>query len=209
MNAQVSTPVGTDGSAPIKVRITSGGAGYVGFDLPGDDRRMPEAARFLLRRALRGHDTDDLVLCADELVCNAITHTRSGLPGGHILLTLQVEGGGIVLVSVLDEGVRTGQDPSARPVAAEHGRGLVIVRGLSIESGSTEAFRGRLAWFRIKVSDAAASRDALPAPRDVSRDAGRDGAETVWRDETETIVRSAGPDAQRALRDLALAGRRS
>jgi serine/threonine-protein kinase RsbW len=198
MNAQLSTPVGSDGSAPIKVRITNGGAGYVGFDLPGDDRRAPEVARFLLRRALRGQDTDDLVLCADELVCNAITHTRSGLPGGRFLLTLQVEGGGIVLVSVLDEGARTGQDPSAHPVTDEHGRGLIIVRGLSIESGKTNAFTGRLAWFRIKVS----GRDTQPSSRDVPRD----GTETPLRDETETLTRDAPADA---LRDLALAGRRS
>lgn len=201
MKAQPSAPVGSDGSEPIKVRITNGGAGYVGFDLPGDDRRAPEVARFLLRRALVGQDTDDLVLCADELVCNAITHTRSGLPGGRFLVTLQVEGGGIVLVSVLDEGVRTGQDPSARPVTDEHGRGLIIVRGLSIESGETDAFTGRLAWFRIKVFD----RDAQPGSRDVPRDAQRDG-ETLLRHETETLTCDVPADA---LRDLALAGRRS
>ena len=133
MNAQNSghRPCWHDRQQPIKVRVTSGGAGYVGFDLPGRRSPAPEAARCLLRRALGGQDTDDLVLCADPSWSATRSCTRrSGLPGGRFLVAVQVEGGGVVLVSVLDEGARTDQDPpAARLPGASTDAGLTSSAG--------------------------------------------------------------------------------
>jgi serine/threonine-protein kinase RsbW len=184
-NPQVSGVVGNLDTTPARlaVKITSGGT-FTGFDLPG----VPEAAsavRSLLRRCLGDRATPDLLLCASELAANAIQHSRSGRPGGRFLVTVQAEGSGVVLVSVLDEGARAGQDRSAWGLPAEHGRGLGIVAALAIESGATTVFAGRLSWFRISVRDAAASgsdRDARACGRDTDRDAGRDGQRDTGRD---------------------------
>ena len=194
-------PCWHDGSTPIKVRVTSGGAGYVGFELPGDDRRAPEAARSLLRRALRGQDADDLVLCADELVCNAITaHPQLAswgpLPGD--LSRLKAVASSWSASWTRGPGQTRTPPPARLPGRARTGPGD---RPRTLDRVRIDpAFRGRLAWFRIKVCDAAAGRDVLP----VSRDAQRDAAETLLRDVAETLARDAG-----GLRDLALAGRRS
>jgi serine/threonine-protein kinase RsbW len=178
-NAQVSTPAGTVGT--IEVRSIAG-PGYLAVVLPG----APESSgvlRSLLRRSLGRYASPELLICASELASNAIEHTRSGRPGGRFAVTAQVETASVVLVSVLDEGAGTPQDRSARGLPEEHGRGLDIVGALSIESGAAPASAGRLAWFRIKVTDAAAGR------------LNRDGAETLRRDGRETAGRDAHRDA--------------
>ena len=167
-----------------RARATTG-PGYAGFVLPG----LPEAVqltRSLVRRAL-GRDNalaELAILCTSELVTNANVHTRSGLPGGMFWVTVQREPGGTVLVSVLDEGARTGPQPSGPATcelpADEHGRGLGIVRDLSEDWGTVRMFAGRLTWCRLGRGDAR-RRDALhdgvrDASHDVRRDAARDGS---------------------------------
>jgi len=156
----------------LRARATTG-PGYAGFVLPG----VPEAVQFarsLVRRVL-GRDSalaELVILCVSELVTNAIRHSRSGLPGGMFAVTVQREPGGTVLVSVLDEGARTGRTPSGPAAcglpAGEHGRGLGIVRDLSEDWGAVRVFAGRLTWCRLAPDD--------DARRDVCRDAARDGA---------------------------------
>jgi signal transduction histidine kinase len=155
----------------LQVKVTTG-PGYCGFDLPGVPRAVP-AVRALLRRSLGDRATPELLICTTELATNAIEHTSSGCPGGRFQVTVQAEGE-TVLVSVLDEGIRTPQDRSAWGRPEEHGRGLGIVQALSIESGAKPVFAGRLAWFRIAVSDAAVGTPQRDANRDGRRDAHRD-----------------------------------
>jgi len=67
--------------------------------LPG----RPEAAagaRDFARKALAGYPAaDDAVLCLDEMVVNAVQHSRSGLSGGTLEVRLTV-----TAASVLAEG---------------------------------------------------------------------------------------------------------
>jgi anti-sigma regulatory factor (Ser/Thr protein kinase) len=193
-NLQVSEPLDAVDTtpAPLQAKVTSSGT-YTGLDLPGVPGAVG-AVRSLLRQFLGAHATHDLLICASELATNTVVHTRSGRPGGRFLVSAEIEADGVVLVSVLDEG--TLQDCPACP-PEEHGRGLGIVEALSIESGSTPIFAGRLAWFRISVTDAA-SRDARTPTRDGSRDAQRDGQRDAARDGQAGVAR-----------DAALAGGRS
>lgn len=69
---------------------------------------------------------DDVLLAVDELVANAVRHTKSGQAGGSFTVEV-LRGGGGVAVSVADQG---GPDePVARDadVLAESGRGLRTV----------------------------------------------------------------------------------
>lgn len=180
-NTQVSGPAGTAAAPPpLQVKITTGGT-YLGLDLPGVPEAVP-AVRSLLRRYLAAQATPDLLLCASELASNAVVHSRSGRPGGRFVVSAQLEGRGVVLVSVLDEGARTPQDRPGCGLPEEHGRGLGIVEALAIESGSAPVFAGRLAWFRILADDGAASRCSRDALHDGARDARHDAAYDGARD---------------------------
>ena len=190
-----SDKAGLDRGDPrwLRARATAG-PGYAGFVLPG----LPEAAPFarsLVRRAL-GRDNalaEVVILCTSELVTNAISHTRSGLPGGMFAVTVRREPGGTVLVSVLDEGARTGPQPSGPAAFAspgeEHGRGLGIVRDLSEDWGTVRMFAGRLTWCRLGRGDG--RRDAL-------RDGGHDGARDAGHDGARDGSRAPGLDPVRA-----------
>ncbi|OLT24082.1 hypothetical protein BJF79_13980 [Actinomadura sp. CNU-125] len=69
---------------------------------------------------------DDVLLAADELVVNALRHTKSGQAGGAFVVEI-ARGGGRVVVSVTDEG---GPGEPAAVAAAdldESGRGLQTI----------------------------------------------------------------------------------
>ncbi|RAY11786.1 ATP-binding protein [Actinomadura craniellae] len=69
---------------------------------------------------------DDVLLAVDELVVNAVRHTKSGQAGGSFTVGVVRDGGGVA-VSVADQG---GPDePVARDAGplAESGRGLRTV----------------------------------------------------------------------------------
>jgi anti-sigma regulatory factor (Ser/Thr protein kinase) len=75
---------------------------------------------------------DDILLAVDELVVNAMRHTKSGQAGGSFTVEVLCGGGGVA-VSVADQG---GPDePVARDadVLAESGRGLRTI-SLTAES---------------------------------------------------------------------------
>ena len=110
--------------------------------LPG----RPEAAagaRDFARKALAGYPAaDDAVLCLDELVSNAILHSRSGLPGGTLEVRLTVTDAS-VLAEVVDAGPLGVPLAVSRDTFAERGRGLVLVEALTQAWGST----GRGCWW--------------------------------------------------------------
>jgi serine/threonine-protein kinase RsbW len=85
-----------------------------------------EFVRFLLADA---PVVDDIVQVAAELIANAITHTRSGAPGGLYMLEVHRWRGGAAL-SVLDQG-----GPSEPRLGsgelAEHGYGLRTVKAMA------------------------------------------------------------------------------
>lgn len=79
---------------------------------------------------------DMLPLVTSELVTNALTHTRSGLPGENVTLRLYAHEDRI-RVAVKDAGPKPGRAPRLRPrnAASTHGRGLLLVEALCLEWG--------------------------------------------------------------------------
>jgi anti-sigma regulatory factor (Ser/Thr protein kinase) len=131
-------------------RRTRARHGETSVTLPGVPRSVA-AARRVVREAL-GDDcpaTPDAVLCAAELVTNAILYTRSGQDGGQFTLTLAAVRGGIE-IRVHDQGPCSSAARS-RPVD-EHGRGWTIIAALSTERGIGLSGSGQVAWCRIAVS---------------------------------------------------------
>ena len=83
--------------------------------LPGRPESA-RAAREFAAECLAGCPSgDDAVLCVDELVVNAIQHSRSGLPGGTIEVRIAVAACEWLRVEVQDAG------PLAPAVPAQRG----------------------------------------------------------------------------------------
>jgi serine/threonine-protein kinase RsbW len=81
-----------------------------------------------------------------ELVCNAVQHTLSKLPGGLVTVEVRRWPGGCVTLSVSDQGGKN--EPHARPLddstlLDEGGRGLGIVSATATHWGWTGDVRGR------------------------------------------------------------------
>jgi len=115
--------------------------------LPG----RPEAAagaREFAHKALAGYPAaGDAITALNELVTNAVQHSRSGLPGGTLEVRLTVTAAS-VLAEVLDAGPLGVSPAAARDTLADRGRGLVLVEALTRAWGS--AGNG-LWWFRLPL----------------------------------------------------------
>jgi anti-sigma regulatory factor (Ser/Thr protein kinase) len=115
--------------------------------LPG----RPEAAagaREFARKALAGYPAvDDAITALNELVTNAVQHSRSGLPGGSLEVRLTVTDAS-VLAEVLDAGPLGVPAAVSRDTFAERGRGLVLVEALTRAWGSVG---NGLWWFRLPL----------------------------------------------------------
>jgi serine/threonine-protein kinase RsbW len=90
---------------------------------------------------------DALELLASELAANAVSHSRSGHPGGTFTVRATLYPGDYAWVEVIDEG---------GPWAAgkndeEHGRGLTVVAAIAGDGnwGIEGDDSCRIAWFRL------------------------------------------------------------
>ena len=115
--------------------------------LPG----RPEAvagAREFAAKALAGFPAaGDAVTALNELVTNAVQHSRSGLPGGSLEVRLTITDAS-VLAEVVDEGPLGPPVAVSRDPFAERGRGLVLVDGLTKAWGSS---RSGVWWFWLPL----------------------------------------------------------
>jgi hypothetical protein len=118
---------------------------------------------------------DDVLSVATELSGNAICHTASGR-GGWFAVEVTWSGP-VVRIGVADSGAATEprviEDPDG-----EHGRGLLVVRELSVRMGVCGDARGRLTWADIRWD--ASVQAAMVAP-DAYEDAIRAGQAALAR----------------------------
>lgn len=109
--------------------------------------RSAQAARAFVRGIAPEMDVetmDDIVLCVDELVANAVEHTASGT-GGQVTVVVSARED-VLRITVLDQG-GTRQQPCVRTdLCAEDGRGLLLVDALSKSWGSHPALKGSAVW---------------------------------------------------------------
>jgi anti-sigma regulatory factor (Ser/Thr protein kinase) len=114
---------------------------------PGEQCQLGALRRWLASLLPDGPARDDLVLVATELASNAVCHTASGRGGWFaveitwyptVVRIAVADGGGTRLPRVIE-------DPGA-----ERGRGLLLVRGLSLRTGARGDHRGRLVWAEVR-----------------------------------------------------------
>jgi Bacteriocin-protection, YdeI or OmpD-Associated len=94
---------------------------------------------------------DDVASVATELGSNAIRHTASGRGGWFVVEVAWFRP--VVRVAVTDDGAAAGPRVIDDP-AGEHGRGLLVVAGLSVRTGVVGDHRGRLVWADVPWDDA-------------------------------------------------------
>lgn len=126
--------------APERLRVPhqSGAPGQVRRWLRDSLPDLPEEVR------------DDLLVCATELVSNAVRHARP-LPGGELCVVYTM-GPGDVEVRVVDGGSRTHPHVVAVNLDSAHGRGMFIVSKLSLDWGARTLGDGtQEVWARIPV----------------------------------------------------------
>jgi anti-sigma regulatory factor (Ser/Thr protein kinase) len=129
---------------------------------PGLPASVARVRRYVRTATTRhGPDVADTAeLLASEIATNAIVHSRSGRPGGHIAVKVD-HAEQAVQIRVHDQGsansvpqVRGNPDP-----ITEHGHGLGLVTTLAAQWGTRQtADGGRLVWFELPVTHDPASR---------------------------------------------------
>jgi len=114
---------------------------------PGEERQLGVLRQWLASLLPGGEARDDLILVATELASNAICHTASG-QGGRFAVEITLCRS-VVRIGVTDGG-GAGRPRVIGDPAAERGRGLLLVRALSVRTGACRAGAGRLVWADIR-----------------------------------------------------------
>src|SRR5262249_52467601 len=108
------------------------------------------AARQFVARTI-GHDhpkADAAMLLTSELVTNAVTHSRSRLPGGTIELVVTANSAGL-LISVTDNGSDSKVPTIGVSPGGENGNGLLLVESLADIWGYLHDSTRTMVWFRL------------------------------------------------------------
>jgi serine/threonine-protein kinase RsbW len=152
----------TSGGAPAQDPGVSGALRASGPGLrwrrvfPGEERQLGVLRRWLESLLPECPARGDVACVATELGTNAVRHTASGRGGWFgVEITWYRQ---VVRVEVADGGAPGGPQVLDDP-AADHGRGLLVVRGLSVRTGVYGDHRGRLVWADVPWGEAG---DAQP-----------------------------------------------
>jgi hypothetical protein len=170
---------------------------------PGEERQLGILRRWLDSLLPNCPAQDDVASVATELGANAIRHTASGRGGRFAVEIAWHEA--VVRVTVADGGGPT-EPHLIDDSAVEHGRGLLLVRGLSLRTGVVGDQQGRLVWAETAWdAPEAAARDLYEgAIRDgKALQARRFGDVPTWFGRsTMTWWELAGPGCSVAARDF-------
>jgi hypothetical protein len=126
---------------------------------PGEGSQLGVLRRWLESLLPEGPARDDATFVANELGSNAIVHTASGR-GGWFAVEITWHQA-VVRVAVADCGAPGGPRMIDDP-AGEHGRGLLVVRSLSVRTGVCGDHRGRLVWADVPWGDSGLSPGCSP-----------------------------------------------
>jgi serine/threonine-protein kinase RsbW len=125
---------------------------------PGEPGQLSVLRRWLESVLPESPARHDVACVATELGSNAVRHTTSGA-GGRFTVTV-VWYGPVVRVAVADGGAAGGPRMTSDPLG-EHGRGLLVVRAMSVGMGVCGDRGGRLVWADVPWGTGRASP---PAP---------------------------------------------
>ncbi|RJL30441.1 ATP-binding protein [Bailinhaonella thermotolerans] len=117
--------------------------------LPGEIAEVARAREFARRApALDDDEAETVALLVSELVTNSIEHSRSGSPGGRVVVVALALAPGL-RVEVHDEGGEGLPALSAADDLATSGRGLQLVDALSRSWGFSASETGTTTWFAL------------------------------------------------------------
>ncbi len=115
---------------------------------PGEERQLGLMRHWLVSFLPDCPARDDVITVAGELAGNTVRHTASGRGGWFATEITWHES--MVRVAVADCGGPS-EPRVIEDLSAEHGRGLLLVRGLSARTGFCGDQRGRLVWADVPV----------------------------------------------------------
>ena len=128
--------------------------------LPGRPEYVREARKFVARAIGADHPSaDTALLLTSELVTNALTHSRSGLPGGTIELIVAAKVASL-LISVTDNGADASAPAIGNDPGGQSGNGLVLVESLADAWGYLCEPARTVVWFRLRWQLACLARTA-------------------------------------------------
>jgi anti-sigma regulatory factor (Ser/Thr protein kinase) len=143
---------------------------------PGHERELSALRRWLSALLPECPARDDVLIVANELSTNAIRHTASGRGSWFAVEVTRYQS--VVQVAVADCG-GAAEPHVIEDREGEHGRGLLLVRDLSVRTGVVGDQRGRLVWAQCAWAD---QGPAAPAPsQDPYQGAIRDGEAALAR----------------------------
>jgi serine/threonine-protein kinase RsbW len=113
---------------------------------PGHPDQAPTIRHFVACLLADLPDLHDIVNATAELIANALRHTRSGLPGGHLTIEIRRWPGHCVTLAVTDQGgphTPRLPEPTEDDLLQESGRGLMILDATTTNWGWHGDVRGR------------------------------------------------------------------
>ncbi len=150
MTADGAPAVGPGQSGALEASVTGSRWRRV---FPGEERQLGVLRRWLELLLPECPERGDVASVATELGTNAIRHTASARGGWFAVeITRHRQA---VRVAVADGGAPGAPQVLDDP-AGEHGRGLLVVRGLSVRTCICGDHRGRLVWADVPWGDAGA-----------------------------------------------------
>ena len=118
-------------------------------DFPGEPRQVSHARSWVAKLLPACAPLDDLLIFTSELASNAVTHTRSGQPGGQFTVEVTWNPRTARIV-VGDQGSHevpvTAAIPGAQDAFLESGRGLLLVDMMSAAWGMAGDATARWLW---------------------------------------------------------------
>src|SRR5579859_3724082 len=160
--------------------------------LPGEPQHVRSARTFVAHAIGARHArADEALLLTSELVTNAVTHTRSRLPGGTVTVVVS-EKAWTLLISVTDDGSESTVPAIRTAEGGEHGNGLLLAATIADIWGYVQHASRTTVWVKLGAQsprgpeiragpkewseqprpDCAGSSDLRPGPALAGRPAG-------------------------------------
>lgn len=94
---------------------------------------------------------DAAALMVSEAATNALLHSRSGLPGGTITISIRPLDDGAIRIAVTDQGDTASPAPDP---ARNGGRGLALIHAFTRDCGLTGGPNGHTFWADLTTAPA-------------------------------------------------------
>ncbi len=117
--------------------------------LPGDPQHVRSARTFVARTMGADHPrADEALLLTSELVTNAVTHSRSRLPGGMVKVVVATKASSL-LISVTADGSDSTEPAITGIAGGEHGNGLLLTASIADLWGYLRNPQRTMVWFKL------------------------------------------------------------